>query len=158
MHPLCWTLIILLILAGLIGTFIPILPDTPLILAAALLHHIAFAPHGASWTTLIILTLLMIISLVIEFISGSIGAKHFGATRWGALGGFLGAIVGLFFAPFGLIIGPLAGVLICELLAGQGLLPATRSTWGTLIGAVAGAIAKFVIALIMITWFLVSSI
>jgi uncharacterized protein YqgC (DUF456 family) len=158
MTALMWTVIILLMLTGLCGTLVPVIPDTPLILAGAVLHHIAFGAHGTSWTTLLVLTVLMFASLALEFVSGSIGAKHFGATRWGALGGFLGAIVGLSFAPLGIFVGPLIGVLICELLAGQGLLPATKSTWGTLIGAVAGAVAKFGIGVAMIAWFLVAAI
>jgi hypothetical protein len=145
-------------LAGLCGTIFPLLPDTPLIVAAAVLHHFVFGARGAGWTTLLVLTLLMLISLALEFVSGSIGAKYFGATRWGAIGGILGAIAGIFYGPVGLLVGPLAGVLLGELLGGQGLLPAGRSTWGTFLGTVAGMAGKFAIALLMIGWFLVATL
>jgi len=158
MHAVWWLLILLLMLAGLCGTIIPLLPDTPLIVAAAVLHHFIFGARGASWTTLLVLTGLMLVGLALEFVSGSLGAKYFGATRWGAVGGILGAIVGLFYGPIGLFVGPLAGVLLGELLGGQGLLPAGRSTWGTLVGTVAGVAGKFAIGVIMIGWFLIATV
>ena len=156
MHAAWVILIIFLMLTGLAGTLIPLLPDTPLIVAAAILDHLLLAPNGATWTTILVLALLMIASLVLDFVSGSLGAKYFGATRWGAIGGILGAVVGIFYGPFGLILGPIAGVLIGELLGGRGLLPAGRSTWGTFLGTVAGMAGKFAIAIIMIAWYLVA--
>ena len=158
MVALWWTIILVLMLAGLCGTIVPLLPDTPLIVAGAVVHHFAFGARGASWMTLLGLTVLMLIGLALEFVSGSLGAKYFGATRWGAIGGIVGAIVGIFWGPVGLIVGPLAGVLLGELLGGQGLLPAGRSTWGTLVGTLAGVVGKFVIGVVMIGWFLVATL
>jgi uncharacterized protein YqgC (DUF456 family) len=157
MHFLWWTLILLLMLVGLCGTLIPLLPGTPIIVAAAVLHHFVFGARGASWSTLLALGLMMLVSLALELVSGSVGAKYFGATRWGAIGGILGAIVGIFYGPVGLFLGPLAGALAGELLGGKGLLPAGRSTWGTLLGTVAGMAGKFVIGVVMIGWFLVAT-
>ena len=158
MHALWWTIILLLMLTGLAGTVIPLCPDTPLIVVGAVLHHFLFGAHGASWTTLVVLAGLMLVGLALEFLSGSMGAKYFGATRWGAIGGFLGVIVGLFYGPIGLLVGPLAGVLAGELLGGQGILPAARSTWGTLVGTAAGVAGKFAIGVLMIGWFLVATL
>jgi hypothetical protein len=158
MHVLWLILILFIMLVGLCGTLYPLLPDTPLIVAAAILDHFVFGPRGATWTTILILTFLMLLSLALDLVSGSLGAKYFGATRWGAVGGILGAIVGLFYGPIGLFLGPVAGVLMGELLGGKGLLPAGRSTWGTFLGTVAGMAGKFAIALIMIGWFLIALI
>jgi len=134
-----------------------LIPGTVLILAGAVLHRIALgAEHSVGWGTLAGLTFLMLVSQALELLSGSLGAKYFGATRWGAIGGILGGIVGLFFGLAGLIAGPLLGVLIGELLGGQEILPATRSTWGTLLGSTAGMIGKVLIALVMIAWFTVA--
>jgi uncharacterized protein YqgC (DUF456 family) len=158
MHALWMVLVILIMLAGLLGTLWPLLPDTPLIVAGAVLHHFLFGAHGASWTTILSLTVLMLISLALDFVSGSMGARYFGATRWGAVGGFLGAVAGIFYGPLGLFVGPLAGVLLGELLGGKGLLPAGRSAWGTFLGTAAGIAGKFVIAVVMIGWFLVATL
>lgn len=154
-----WSLTLILMLVGLIGTVVPLLPGTVLIFGAALLHYFTLGPEGSvGWTTLAALAALMLISFVLDFISGSIGAKYFGATRWGAIGGILGGIVGIFFGLIGVFVGPLAGVLAGELLGGKGLLPAGRSTWGTVLGTAAGMIGKVLIAVAMIGWFLVAAL
>jgi len=157
MTTLWWSLTIVLMIAGLLGTCIPMLPDTPLILAGAVVHKVAF-PEGAhtiTWWTIGALVLLMLVSFVIEFISGAVGAKYFGATRYGALGGFIGAVVGLFFGLPGLFIGPILGVLAGELIGGKQLVDAGKTTWGTVLGATAGMVVKVGLGLVMIGWFAV---
>ena len=152
-----WTISVLLILAGLLGTVVPMLPDTILIFAGATLHHLMLGPgHSVGWGTIIALGVLTVIAHLLDFLSGSLGAKYFGATRWGAFGGIAGAVIGIFFGIPGLIVGPLLGVLVGELLGGRGLAPATRSTWGTLLGTGAGMIAKILIAVLMVGWFIVA--
>ena len=99
--------------------------------------------------------MLTIISHVLDITSGSLGAKKFGATRWGALGGLIGTIVGMFFFPWGLLLGPVLGVLSGELIAGQKLVLAGKSTWGTVLGTTAGIVANAIIAAVMIGWFLI---
>lgn len=154
MDVLWWMLIIFLMVIGLVGTVVPLIPGSVIILAAAVIHRLAFGEAASvGWFTLIALTVLMLLSQALDFLSGSLGAKYFGATRWGAIGGILGGIVGLFFGLPGIFIGPIVGVLTGELLGGQGILPAGKSTWGTLLGTVAGMIAKFVIGVVMIAWF-----
>ncbi len=154
-----WCLTLLLMLIGLIGTVVPLLPGSVIILAAAVLHYLMLgAEHSAGWFTLIGLTVLMLLSQALDIVSGSIGAKWFGATRWGAIGGILGGVVGIFFGIIGIFVGPIVGVLVGELLGGKGILPAGRSTWGTLLGTTAGMIGKFVIGVVMIVWFLVAAL
>ena len=152
---LWWTLVVALIVVGLIGTLLPLLPGSTLILAAAVVHKVTLDPDGTivSWWTIGGLLVLMLISYAIDFVSGAVGAKYFGATRLGAVGGIVGAIVGMFFMPLGLIVGPLAGVLIGELIGGKELVAAGKSTWGTLLGTTAGLIGKLAIALVMVVWF-----
>ncbi|MCX6966584.1 MAG: DUF456 family protein [Verrucomicrobia bacterium] len=157
METFWWIFTLLLMLIGLAGTVLPLIPGTALILTAAVLHRITLGPEqSVGWVTLAALTVLMLLSQALELLSGSLGAKYFGATRWGAIGGILGGIIGIFFGLVGLIVGPLVGVLVGELLGGQQILPATRSTWGTLVGTTAGMLGKVLIALLMIGWFVVA--
>ena len=156
---LWWTLTLFLMLAGLVGTVVPLLPGTTIILGAAILHHFALGEtHSVGWWTIAGLAVLTVASYMLDIVSGSLGAKWFGATRWGAFGGILGALVGVFFFPLGLFLGPMIGVLLGELLGGKGLLPAGKSTWGTLLGTTAGMIGKLSIALLMIGWFVVAAL
>jgi uncharacterized protein len=147
-EALWWFVTLALMLAGLLGTIIPLVPGTILILCGAVVNH--FALQSVGWPTLIVLTLMMIVAQVLDILSGSLGAKWFGATRWGAIGGILGAIIGIF-------VGPLLGALAGELLGGKGLLPAGRSSWGAVLGTTAGLIGKFGIGILMIVWFLAAA-
>lgn len=156
---LWWTLTLVLMFAGLVGTVVPLLPGTTIILAAAVMHHFALGPERSiGWWTIGGLVALTVLTYVLDFVSGAMGAKKFGASRWGAVGGILGAIVGIFFGLPGIFIGPLAGVLLGELLGGKGLLPAGKSTWGTLLGTTAGIVAKLFIGSVMIGWFLAAAL
>ena len=158
-ETLWWTLTLVLMAIGLVGTVVPLLPGSTVILGAAVMHRIALGePQSVGYWTLGGLVVLTILSYVVDFVSGAIGAKRFGATRCGAIGGIVGAIVGIFFGLPGIILGPLAGVLAGELLGGKGLLPAGKSTWGTLLGTAAGVICKLAISVLMIAWFLAAAL
>ena len=156
---LWWTLTLALMLIGLAGTVVPLLPGTTVILGAAILHHFMLGEaRSVGWWTIAGLAVLTVISYVLDILSGSLGAKWFGATRWGAFGGIVGAIVGMFFFPWGLFLGPMIGVLLCELLGGKGLLPAGKTTWGTLLGTTAGMVSKLALAAVMIAWFVIAAL
>lgn len=156
---LCWALTVLLMLAGLVGAVFPVIPDSLLILAGAFLQHFTIhSPHRVGWWTLGVLTALCILAHIVDFAAGMMGAKKFGASRWGALGGFIGAIVGLSFFPVGLFVGPVVGVLCAEVIfARRSLGPAVKSSWGTLLGTTAGLIGKALIDVTMIVIFVVAA-
>lgn len=156
MEVFWWVLTIGLMVAGLIGTVVPLVPGTVLILLGAVVNH--FALHSVGWGTLVVLTLLTILAQALDIVSGAAGARWFGATRWGAIGGILGAIIGLFFGLPGLFLGPLAGAMIGELLGGKAILPAGKSGWGTFLGTTAGLVGKVALGLLMITWFTVAAL
>jgi len=152
-----WLLTIALFAVGLIGTVLPVIPGTTIILAAAILHRVMVgAEKSVSWWTVALLVLLTLASYALDFASSYFGAKHFGATRWGLFGAILGAIVGIFFGLIGLFAGPVLGAIAGEFFAGKCMIAAGRAGWGSLLGNIGGMIAKLVIALVMITIFLVS--
>ena len=154
-----WTLTLILMMIGLVGAAIPLLPGTTIILAAAILHRLMLGEaHSIGWFTIGGLTVLTVISYAVEFLSSSVGAKKFGASRWGAFGGVMGTIVGLFFGLPGVFIGPLAGVLLGELIGGRALLPAGKSAWGSFLGNTAGLILNLIIAGTMIGWFMLAAL
>ncbi len=156
---LWWTLTLVLMLVGLVGTVVPVLPGTTIILAAAIIHHLALgAARSIGWWGIAGLVVLVLLSYVVDFGSASLGAKKYGATRWGAVGGVIGTIAGMFFFPWGIFLGPLIGVLAGELIGGQGLLPAGKSSWGTFLGTAAGIAGKLTIAGLMIGWFLLAAL
>ena len=152
-----WFLTVALFAVGLIGTIVPVLPGTTIILAAAIIHRIMLgAEKSIGWKTIGVLVLLTLLSYVFDFLGSYFGAKYFGATRWGAFGAILGALVGLFFGLIGLFVGPVIGAIAGEVIAGKRMIDAGRAGWGSLLGNIGAMLAKLIIALAMISIFLVN--
>jgi uncharacterized protein YqgC (DUF456 family) len=152
-----WLLTIVLFAVGLIGTVVPVVPGTTIILAAAIVHRIMLGPdRGIGWYTIIVLVLLTLASYALDVLSGYFGAKYFGATKWGTFGAVLGALIGLFFGLIGLFVGPVIGAIAGEVIAGKRMIDAGRAGWGSLLGNVGAMLAKLIIGLAMITIFLIN--
>ncbi|MDF1826359.1 MAG: DUF456 domain-containing protein [Verrucomicrobiales bacterium] len=152
-----WTVIIALILIGFLGTFLPVLPGTTLIFLGCVLHYFSMGMEasGLAWQGLVFITILYVLSLILDWFSGAIGAKWFGSSKWGIIGAIVGGIIGIFFSLPGLIIGPIVGVFVFELaFAKKEVKDASSSTLGTVVGGVAGLIGKVILALGMIAWYL----
>ena len=106
-----------------------------------------------------VLGVLLILSQLFEFLSGAAGTRWFGGTRWGAAGALIGGIVGIFFIPLGLILGPLIGSMFCEFVfAKKEVRPATISGVGSVLGTVAGMVIKIIVGVLMIVWLVVDVI
>jgi uncharacterized protein len=152
-----WFLTIMLFAVGLIGTVVPVLPGTTIILAAAIIHRVNLGPDKSiGWRTIIVLVLLALASYALDVLAGYFGAKYFGATKWGTFGAIAGALVGLFFGLIGLFVGPVIGAIVGEVIAGKRMIDAGRAGWGSLLGNISAMLAKLIIALAMISIFLVN--
>ena len=152
-----WLFTIVLFAVGLIGTIAPVLPGTTIILVAVIVHRIMLGPEKSiGWRTIIVLVLLTLLTYALDVLAGYFGAKYFGATKWGTFGAILGAIVGLFFGLIGLFVGPVVGAIIGEVIAGKRMIDAGLAGWGSLLGNIAAMLAKLIIALAMISIFLIN--
>src|SRR5437764_12563432 len=152
-----WLTAIVLMAIGLIGTVVPMIPGTTIILGAAVIHRLALGPNGSvGWTALVALVALTLVTYAVDAAAGYVGARKFGATKWGLIGGAAGALIGLFFGLVGLFVGPVIGAIAGELIGGKEIMKAGRAGWGTFLGGLAGVIAKLFIALIMILIFLLN--
>src|SRR5207253_11379682 len=128
---------------GLIGTVLPVVPGTTVILAAAVIHRIMLrAENSVGWWSIAILALLTLLTYLLDFLNGYFGAKYFGATKWGMFGAVLGAIVRLLFGVIGLFVGPVIGAVAGEFIAGKRMIDAGRAGWGSLLGNLGGMIGK----------------
>lgn len=152
-----WTVTLTLMAIGLIGTILPVIPGTAVILAAAILHRIMLGPEkSVGWMSITLLVLLTVVSYAIDFFGGWLGARRFGATRSGMAGALAGALVGIFFGLPGLLIGPIVGAIAGELIGGKRLIDAGRAGWGALLGNLAAMLGKLAIGFAMVSWFLVA--
>jgi uncharacterized protein len=154
-----WSLTITLLITGLLGAVLPFVPGPFILFIAGLLHSLLRPESGVSGWGIAILALLLAIAYVVDFASGMMGARWFGASRWGILGVFIGGLFGLMFSLPGLILGPLIGGFAFELLfAKKEMKPALKSTWGTLLGTGVGLALRLLVSLAMIATFLVDAL
>src|SRR5688572_4752467 len=138
---------------GLAGSVLPGIPSTPLVMLVAIGHRLWFGEAGASNLALITLGLLMVVSLVMDYLASMYGAKRLGATWRGVLGAVVGGVVGIFFALPGIIVGPFVGAVLFELMGGREWKPAARAGLGAMIGLFVGAVGKLACCAAMMALF-----
>ena len=151
-----WLVTACLLMAGAVGCVLPVLPGHLIILMAAVAHRLMLGADGSGleWWSFVVLVALLAISQTLEVLSGAAGTRWFGGTRWGAFGALAGGIAGIFFMPFGLLVGPLLGAFIGEIaFAKKETRPAVISGMGSVVGTLAGMGIKMVIGTMMIVWF-----
>jgi uncharacterized protein YqgC (DUF456 family) len=172
------TLIVMLV--GLVGSVLPGLPGVPLIFLSALVYAIATDFDVVGGLVIALLGVFAAIALVADFVVTTYGARRFGASSWGtvggAIGGIAGALVGALFlgigSLFGLILGAIGGVFLGEYLkrrqggraGAQSTEPssqtasgdwrrASQAAGGVLIGYVASAIVQGFLGLLSVIIF-----
>src|SRR5688572_7318520 len=143
----------ILMLVGIAGTVLPALPGLPLVFAGMLLAAWAGDFREVGWVPLVILGLLTVLSLGIDLLATSIGAKRVGASKLAVVGAVLGTFAGLFFGPVGLFAGPFVGALGGELIHGREMRKATKVGFGTWLGIVFGIVLKLGLAFAMVGLF-----
>lgn len=140
---------LLVMFVGIAGTFLPIIPGAGLIFLAAVGHRLCFGSHGAPIWLLGVLGLLAILSIAADFGASILGAKRFGATRWGLWGASLGGFCGMFLGRLALVLGPFLGAATSEAIGGRDWKNAARAGAGATLGLLVGTIAKLFCAVAM---------
>lgn len=148
--PLLRIFAILLVLTGVAGTLLPVLPGVPLVFAGLWLAAWIDGYLQVSGWTIVLLGVLTLLSFAVDFAASALGAKRVGASRQAISGAVIGTVVGLFFGIPGLLIGPFAGAVVGELMAQRTLEQATAVGFATWVGLLLGTIAKLALALTMI--------
>jgi uncharacterized protein YqgC (DUF456 family) len=146
-------LALVIMAVGLVGSVLPGLPGTPLVVIAAVAHRLYFGQNSVSNLVLVILVVMMVLSLALDYFAGLLGAKKLGATWRGVLGAALGGLVGIFFGPPGIFLGPFLGAVAFELVGGREFTEATRAGAGAILGLVLGAMGKLACCVAMIGLF-----
>lgn len=140
-------LTLVIIVIGVIGTLFPALPGLPLIWAAMLGYGIYEGFREMTPTFLVVSLLVVAATQVAEHYAKAWGAQRFGAGKAGAWGAVIGSIVGLFFMPIGLVLGPFLGALVFELFAGRSGEEAFKAGIGGLVGVLGSVAVNLVVAL-----------
>ena len=101
----------LLIITGIIGSFLPVIPG-PLTSWLGLFSISYINDFDVSNLLLIITLILAIIIFIVDYFMPIIGSKLLGGTKYGVIGTTIGLIIGLLSPiPFGLLIGAFLKIL-----------------------------------------------
>lgn len=150
---LLWILCAALIVAGLAGTVLPVLPGTVLVWAGIVLGAWIDDFQRVGTTTLVVVTVLAALAWVLDYVAGLLGARKAGASRQALLGAAIGTVAGLFMGVVGVLFMPLVGAALGEYLAQKDQHRAVRVGVATWLGIMLGLLAKVVLAFIMVGLF-----
>lgn len=151
-----WVLSAVLVLAGLAGTVLPLLPGTLLVWAGLLLGAWIDDFTRVGVVTVVLLTLLAALAWALAFVAGLMGAKRAGASPQALVGAAVGTVVGIFMGLIGVLFMPLVGAGIGEYWAQKNQQRAAKVALATWLGLLLGMVAKVVIAFVMVGIFLVA--
>ena len=150
-HSIISFLSIVLLILGILGTFLPVLPGLVLSLAGLLIYKYG---TDADLSVLYIwaFVILTLASVVLSYVIPAKTNRKYGGTRWGSIGSVIGTIVGIFIPiPLGFLIGMFAGVFIGELLHdSKDMNKALKSTKGAFIGFIYGTGFSLVVGIAML--------
>jgi uncharacterized protein YqgC (DUF456 family) len=139
-----------LMLVGLAGLLLPVVPGAPLMFLGIVCVAWADGFERIGFGELLIAAGVASLIVVVELAAQLLGAKRFGASRWGVAGAVLGAVVGVFFGLPGIVLGPIVGAMSIELIRQRDLERAGRVGLGTLVGFVFGKAIEYALALALI--------
>lgn len=151
---LLWVLCVVLMVLGLAGTVLPVLPGTLLVWAGIVLGAWIDDFARISMTTLAVITVLAVLAWALDYAAGWMGAQRAGASKQALVGAAVGTVLGLFMGFVGVLFMPLVGAALGEFLARKDHGRAAKVGVATWVGIVVGLVAKVVISFIMVGIFI----
>lgn len=144
---------VILILTGLAGCFLPVVPGPPLsFLGLLMVHFTAYASFTVEF--LLLMAFIALSVTIIDFLVPVWATRKFGGSKYGMWGAGIGIFAGIFFLPpIGLIAGPLAGAILGELIKGSGGRNAIVAGLGSFAGFLMGVGLKLAASLTMTIYF-----
>lgn len=138
-----------LVLGGIAGSFLPVLPGPPLaFLGLAVLW---FSDGYQPDTELLGMHLAAASAITaLDYYVPIWGTKRFGGTKAGTRGATIGLLIGLFLGPLGIVFGPFFGALLGEMSVGTPQNQAVRAAFGAFLGFVAGVFMKLAYGLVVL--------
>lgn len=152
----------LLIILGLIGSLLPILPGPLLIWLGALLWGYADGFQAVGWPTLVVLGVLMVLAWTSDLILTTFGTRKAGASWKAVVGAIAGGIVGAILLSgvlpvigtiLGTILGALIGILLVEYYDKRDWGQAFQASKGYVFGSLAARALEVFLSLLMIAIF-----
>lgn len=145
-----------LMIVGVLGSFLPVLPGPPISWVGLMLLYLTKAVP-VSYTVLGITLVIAIVVGILDYIIPAKGTKRFGGSKYGIWGTNIGLVVGILAPiPLGFIIGPFVGAFVGELINDStDSKKAFKAATGSFIGFLASTFMKFLVSMIFLGLFLV---
>ena len=146
----------ILMLVGILGSFLPVLPGPPVSWIGLLLLHLTNAVPQNWWFLGITLVIALLVT-VMDYVIPAAGTKKFGGSKAGIWGSIIGLLVAIFFpvlGPFGIIVWPFVGALVGELSQNKDQKTAWKAAFGSFIGFLTGTFLKFLITMVYLGLFI----
>ncbi len=147
---------LLIMLIGVLGVFIPVIPGSPLVYAVLLIAKI-FGYSEISWFWLLIFGFMTGIGLLMDYLIPVATTKKFGGSKYGIIGLIIGFILGIIFSPFGyfsIILAPFLGALTGELIYDRkNHKRALKAAGGSVVGFMISTFYGLLISLIMVVFY-----
>ena len=147
---LLWFLSAALIVLGLAGTVLPLLPGTLLVWGGIVLGAWIDDFTRVGTTTVVVVSVLAVLAWALDYVAGLMGARKAGASKQALVGAAVGTVAGLFMGLVGVLFMPLVGAAIGEYLAQKDQTRAVKVGVATWLGIMVGLIAKVVLAFMMV--------
>ncbi|MXR42650.1 DUF456 family protein [Halobaculum sp. WSA2] len=147
---------VLVLVAGVVGSVVPLVPAGPLSATGVLVYYFLAPPSapalGVGWV--VVFVLVGLIAFAVEHLGGAFASKAGGAeTTTMVVAGV--ASLALFFVlgPLGIVVGTALAVLGAELYAGKEPVAAARAAGYTLAGMLASSVAQLALTLSVLVGF-----
>jgi len=147
---------IMLVLAGIAGSILPLIPGTPLAYVGLLIQQLR-EPDPFTSRFLWIWAGLTLLSLILDYLIPIWGTKTFGGTKYGVWGTTIGFLLAFWMGPIGIIAGPFIGAFVGEMIGGQNSKRSLRAAWGSFFGFLLGSLFKIVLCVLMM-YYVIKSI
>ncbi len=145
----------LFFLVGLIGTLMPVLPGAPVIWLGMLAYGLIAGFDNLGMTFFVIQALLALSVMGVDYLFAVMGSHYFGGSKAALWGAAAGLLIGVFFFPIGLLLGPFIGATLADLLFRRQTGRAIKSGFGATLGFWGAVPIKLALETVMILWFIV---
>jgi len=147
---------IILIITGVAGSLLPMLPGPPIAFAGMLVQQLR-PEKPFSTQFLLIWAGIVVVILILDYLIPILGTRKFGGTKYGVWGCTLGFLLAFWMGPWGVIIGPFIGAFAGEMIAKQDSKHALKAAFGSFVGFLFGSLFK-IIACFMMLYYVIKTI
>ena len=154
---------------GLIGSLVPALPGPPLSWVGLLLFAFTEQAWHNIWWVVGVMCAVMLFLIILDYLLPAWEAKRYGGSKAGQRGATIGVLVSLVVFPImgvvigpaniiGILLGPLVGAYLGEVLSGDRNTDPFKAAWGSFVGLLASTLVKFLFTVGLLVYVIVDII